>query len=62
MYESFERQITGLQETTTKDDVYEFLEMVFSDNTFRDMLKEISNKKVSTEEDTENVDTEKYAD
>lgn len=40
VFESFEREITGSQEDTDNDLVYEFLDYVLSDNRNREKLRE----------------------
>lgn len=49
MIESFEREITGHQELTTKDDITKFLRVVFKNNELRETLKEITNERVKEE-------------
>lgn len=45
VFEKFEREITGMQERTTSDEVYVFLDLVFSDEKNREKLREITEKK-----------------
>ncbi|TRW23149.1 hypothetical protein FL857_10515 [Criibacterium bergeronii] len=42
VFEAFERQISGNQEITNKDLVYDFLDYVLSDNRNREKLKELT--------------------
>ena len=55
IFEKFERQITGAEENTDNDLIYAFLDYVFSDNRYREKLKELtekhfSEKRISLEE------------
>ncbi|CAG7589109.1 hypothetical protein PEPTYR26121_00946 [Peptoniphilus tyrrelliae] len=55
VFEKFERQITGAEENTDNDLIYAFLDYVFSDNRYREKLKELtekhfSEKRISLEE------------
>lgn len=42
VFESFEREITGMQEDTNNDLIYAFLDYVLSDNKNREKLKELT--------------------
>ncbi|MGP1412105.1 MAG: hypothetical protein ACTTKD_09775 [Peptoanaerobacter stomatis] len=42
VFEAFEREITGSQEDTDNDIVYDFLDYVLSDNRNREKLKELT--------------------
>lgn len=53
MIESFEREITGQQELTTKDDIAKFLRVVFKSDELREKLKEITNERVKEETEEE---------
>ena len=44
IFEKFERQITGAEENTDNDLIYAFLDYVFSDNRYREKLKELTEK------------------
>ena len=62
MFEAFEREITGMQEETNNDLIYDFLEYVLSDNRYREKLNELTeinlkDRKIYIEE-TENHDDE----
>ena len=48
VFEKFEREITGMQERTTSDEVYAFLDLVFSDEKNREKLREITEKKIQS--------------
>ena len=48
VFEKFEREITGMQERTTSDEVYVFLDLVFSDEKNREKLREITEKKIQS--------------
>ena len=73
VFEAFEREITGRQEDTNNDLIYDFLDYVLSDNRNREKLKELTEihlreKEISLEEnpnlEEENVndDFEELAD
>ena len=42
VFEAFEREITGRQEDTNNDLIYDFLDYVLSDNRNREKLKELT--------------------
>ena len=44
VFEKFERQITGAEESTDNDLIYAFLDYVLSDNRYREKLKELTEK------------------
>ena len=55
VFEKFEKQITGAEESTDKDFIYAFLDYVLSDNRNREKLKELTEihlreKEISLEE------------
>ncbi len=55
VFEKFEKQITGAEESTDNDLIYAFLDYVFSDNRNREKLKELTEiylkeKEISLEE------------
>ena len=55
VFEAFEREITGMQEETNNDLIYDFLDYVLSDNRNREKLKELTEihlreKEISFEE------------
>ena len=55
VFEKFEKQITGAEETTDNDLIYAFLDYVLSDNRNREKLKELTEihlkeKEISLEE------------
>ena len=55
MFEKFEKQITGAEESTDNDLIYAFLDYVLSDNRYREKLKELTEihlkeKEISLEE------------
>ena len=55
VFEKFEKQITGAEESTDNDLIYAFLDYVLSDNRNREKLKELTElhlreKKISLEE------------
>jgi hypothetical protein len=55
VFEAFEREITGRQEDTNNDLIYDFLDYVLSDNRNREKLKELTEihlreKEISLEE------------
>lgn len=50
IFEKFERQITGAEENTDNDLIYAFLDYVFSDNRYREKLKELTEKYLSERE------------
>ena len=57
VFESFEREITGMQEDTNNDLIYAFLDYVLSDNRNREKLKELTEihlreKEISLEENS----------
>ena len=57
VFEAFEREITGRQEDTNKDLIYDFLDYVLSDNRNREKLKELTEihlreKEISLEENS----------
>ncbi len=47
VFEKFEREITGKQELTTNDEVYQFLDFVFTDDRNRNKLREITDNKIN---------------
>ncbi len=47
VFEKFEKEITGKQEQTTNDEVYQFLDYIFSDDRNRNKLKEITYNKIN---------------
>ena len=47
VFEKCERQITGAEENTDNDLIYAFLDYVFSDNRYREKLKELTEKHFS---------------
>ncbi|HEO5330593.1 TPA: hypothetical protein VA390_001347 [Streptococcus agalactiae] len=47
VFEKFKRQITGAEENTDNDLIYAFLDYVFSDNRYREKLKELTEKHFS---------------
>ena len=57
VFEAFEREITGMQEETNNDLIYDFLDYVLSDNRNREKLKELTEihlkeKEISLEENS----------
>ena len=57
VFEKFERQITGAEESTDNDLIYAFLDYVLSDNRNREKLKELTEihlreKEISLEENS----------
>ena len=62
VFEKFERQITGAEESTDNDLIYAFLDYVLSDNRYREKLKELTekhlNEKGVTVEETSNTENE----
>lgn len=62
VFEKFERQITGAEENTDNDLIYAFLDYVFSDNRYREKLKEITEKHLREKgislEETSNTENE----
>lgn len=55
VFEKFEKQITGAEESTDNDLIYAFLDYVLSDNRYREKLKELTEihlkeKEISLEE------------
>ncbi|OFL61706.1 hypothetical protein HMPREF2759_07570 [Streptococcus sp. HMSC061D01] len=55
VFEKFEKQITGAEESTDNDLIYDFLDYVLSDNRNREKLKELTEihlreKEISLEE------------
>lgn len=48
VFEKFEREITGMQEKTTSDEVYAFLDLVFTDEKNREKLREITEEKIQS--------------
>ena len=62
VFEKFERQITGAEENTDNDLIYAFLDYVFSDNRYREKLKELTEKHFSEKgislEETSNTENE----
>lgn len=57
VFEAFEREITGRQEDTNNDIIYDFLDYVLSDNRNREKLKELTEihlreKEISLEENS----------
>lgn len=57
VFEAFEREITGRQEDTNNDLIYDFLDYVLSDNRNREKLKELTEihlreKEISLEENS----------
>lgn len=57
VFESFEREITGRQEDTNNDLVYDFLDYVLSDNRNREKLKELTKLYLSKQE-ADNLENE----
>lgn len=57
VFESFEREITGRQEDTNNDLVYDFLDYVLSDNRNRGKLKELTKLYLSKQE-ADNLENE----
>ena len=57
VFEAFEREITGRQEDTNNDLVYDFLDYVLSDNRNREKLKELTEIHLR-EQEADNVETE----
>ena len=71
VFEKFERQITGAEENTDNDLIYAFLDYVFSDNRYREKLKELTEKHFSekgisleetsyTENENDGIDDEEH--
>ena len=62
VFESFEREITGSQEDTDNDLVYEFLDYVLSDNRNREKLRQhteiYSREQKTGSVDNQNLDSE----
>ncbi len=57
VFEKFEKQITGAEESTDNDLIYAFLDYVLSDNRNREKLKELTEihlreKEISLEENS----------
>ncbi len=50
VFEKFEKDITGKQELTTNDEIYQFLDFIFSDDRNRNKLKEITENKIKLDE------------
>ena len=66
VFEAFEREITGRQEDTNNDLIYDFLDYVLSDNRNREKLKELTEihlreKEISLEEN-QNLEEENVND
>ena len=66
VFEAFEREITGRQEDTNNDLIYDFLDYVLSDNRNREKLKELTEihlreKEISVEEN-QNLEEENVND
>lgn len=61
VFEAFEREITGRQEDTNNDLVYNFLDYVLSDNRNREKLKELTEIHLR-EQETGNVENENLYD
>ena len=62
VFEKFERQITGAEESTDNDLIYAFLDYVLSDNRYREKLKELTEKHLNEKgislEETSNIENE----
>ena len=62
VFEKFERQITGAEESTDNDLSYAFLDYVLSDNRYREKLKELTEKHLNEKgislEETSNTENE----
>ena len=58
VFEAFEREITGSQEDTNNDLVYDFLNYVLSDNRNREKLKELTEIHLR-EQEIDNTEVEK---
>ena len=62
VFEAFERKITGRQEDTNNDLIYDFLDYVLSDNRNREKLKELTEihlrEKASAIEESLNLEEE----
>ena len=62
VFEKFERQITGAEESTNNDLIYAFLDYVLSDNRYREKLKELTEKHLNEKEisleETSNTENE----
>ena len=62
VFEKFERQITGAEESTDNDLIYDFLDYVLSDNRYREKLKELTEKHLNEKgislEETSNTENE----
>ncbi len=58
VFEAFEREITGSQEDTDNDLVYDFLDYVLSDNRNREKLKELTEIHLR-EQEIDNTEVEK---
>lgn len=62
VFEKFERQITGAEESTDNDLIYAFLDYVLSDNRYREKLKELTEKHLNGKgislEETSNTENE----
>ncbi len=50
VFEKFEKEITGKQELTTNDEIYQFLDYIFSDDRNRNKLKEIAENKIKADD------------
>lgn len=61
VFEAFEREITGSQEDTDNDLVYDFLNYVLSDNRNREKLKELTEIHLR-EQETGNVENQNLDD
>ena len=57
MSEAFEREITGRQEDTDNDLIYDFLDYVLSDNRNREKLKELTEIRLR-EQEADNIEIE----
>ena len=62
VFEKFERQITGAEESTDNDLIYAFLDYVLSDNRYREKLKDLTEKHLNEKgislEETSNTENE----
>ncbi len=57
VFEAFEREITGRQEDTDNDLIYDFLDYVLSDNRNREKLKELTEIRLR-EQEADNIEIE----
>ena len=66
VFEAFEREITGRQEDTNNDLIYDFLDYVLSDNRNREKLKELTEihlrEKENSLEENQNLEEENVND